>query len=195
MRSIIVQERMNWDIFCDKFRGETGFERHTRMNLNSFNRLLGLIKDDTKVGNEIQGTKRGRCISPDIKLVLANAGHILGSALCHFHIGNGDHSFVYSGDMKFGSVVTLYTEKYLRWYHNADIAKVNLSRMDIAKSVIKKIVSNTELTSKAKFGLMEWGWPYPTSNGGMRIRVPISSSGAKTIFTNVDGVMSSEALL
>jgi KH/beta-lactamase-domain protein len=28
-------------------------------------------------------------ISPDIKLVLANAGHILGSALCHFHIGNG----------------------------------------------------------------------------------------------------------
>ena len=62
-------------------------------------------------------------------------------------------------------------------------------RMDIAKSVIKKIVSNTELTSKANFGLMEWGWPYPTSNGGMRIRVPISSSGAKTIFTNVDGVI------
>ncbi len=41
-------------------------------------------------------------ISPDIKLVLANAGHILGSALCHFHIGNGDHNFVYSGDLKFG---------------------------------------------------------------------------------------------
>ena len=63
------------------------------------------------------------------------------------------------------------------------------NRMDVAKSVIKKIVSNTELTSKANFGLMEWGWPYPTSNGGMRIRVPISSSGAKTIFTNVDGVI------
>lgn len=41
-------------------------------------------------------------ISPDIKLVFANAGHILGSALCHFHIGNGDHNFVYSGDIKFG---------------------------------------------------------------------------------------------
>lgn len=40
-------------------------------------------------------------ISPDIKLVLANAGHIVGSALCHFHIGNGDHNFVYSGDLKF----------------------------------------------------------------------------------------------
>ncbi len=40
-------------------------------------------------------------ISPDIKLVFANAGHILGSALCHFHIGNGVHNFVYSGDIKF----------------------------------------------------------------------------------------------
>jgi len=40
-------------------------------------------------------------ISPDVKLVLANAGHIVGSALCHFHIGNGDHNFVYSGDLKF----------------------------------------------------------------------------------------------
>lgn len=40
-------------------------------------------------------------ISSDIKLVLANAGHIIGSSLCHFHIGNGDHNFVYSGDIKF----------------------------------------------------------------------------------------------
>jgi type IV pilus assembly protein PilY1 len=63
------------------------------------------------------------------------------------------------------------------------------NRMDIAKSVIKKIVSNTELTAGANFGLMEWGWPYATSNGGLRIRVPISSSGAKTIYTNVDGVI------
>jgi type IV pilus assembly protein PilY1 len=63
------------------------------------------------------------------------------------------------------------------------------NRMDVAKSVIKKIVSNTELTAGANFGLMEWGWPYPTSNGGLRIRVPISSSGAKTIYTNVDGVI------
>ncbi len=44
-------------------------------------------------------------ISPDIKLVFANAGHILGSALCHFHIGNGDHNFVYSGDIKFGKSI------------------------------------------------------------------------------------------
>ena len=44
-------------------------------------------------------------ISPDIKLIFANAGHILGSALCHFHIGNGEHNFVYSGDIKFGKSI------------------------------------------------------------------------------------------
>jgi len=44
-------------------------------------------------------------ISPDIKLVFANAGHILGSAVCHFHIGNGDHNFVYTGDIKYGKSI------------------------------------------------------------------------------------------
>ena len=44
-------------------------------------------------------------ISPDIKLVLANAGHILGSAICHFHIGSGVHNFVYSGDLKFAKSI------------------------------------------------------------------------------------------
>jgi len=51
-------------------------------------------------------------ISPDIKLVFANAGHILGSALCHFHIGNGDHNFVYSGDIKFGKSILFEAANY-----------------------------------------------------------------------------------
>jgi len=46
-------------------------------------------------------------ISPDIKLVLSNAGHILGSATCHFHIGNGEHNFVYTGDIKYGKSMLL----------------------------------------------------------------------------------------
>ena len=46
-------------------------------------------------------------ISPDIKLVLSNAGHILGSATCHFHIGNGEHNFVYTGDIKYGRSMLL----------------------------------------------------------------------------------------
>jgi KH/beta-lactamase-domain protein len=41
-------------------------------------------------------------ISPDIKLVLSNSGHILGSITSHLHIGNGEHNIVYTGDLKFG---------------------------------------------------------------------------------------------
>lgn len=41
-------------------------------------------------------------ISPDIKLVFNNAGHILGSATIHLHIGEGAHNIVYTGDYKFG---------------------------------------------------------------------------------------------
>ncbi len=46
-------------------------------------------------------------ISPDIKLVLSNSGHILGSASAHLHIGNGDHNLVYTGDLKFGKTSVL----------------------------------------------------------------------------------------
>jgi predicted metal-dependent RNase len=35
-------------------------------------------------------------ISPDIKLVFYNSGHILGSTSVHLHIGNGDHNLVYT---------------------------------------------------------------------------------------------------
>ena len=41
-------------------------------------------------------------ISPDIKLVFNNAGHILGSATVHLHIGDGAHNIVYTGDYKYG---------------------------------------------------------------------------------------------
>jgi len=41
-------------------------------------------------------------ISPDIKLVFNNAGHILGSSTVHLHIGEGAHNIVYTGDYKYG---------------------------------------------------------------------------------------------
>ncbi|MEK6937278.1 MAG: LAGLIDADG family homing endonuclease, partial [Nanoarchaeota archaeon] len=37
-------------------------------------------------------------ITPDVRLTFYDAGHKLGSALCHLHIGNGLHNFVYSLD-------------------------------------------------------------------------------------------------
>ncbi len=41
-------------------------------------------------------------ITPDIRLTMYNAGHIIGSAVCHLNVGNGLHNLVYTGDLKFG---------------------------------------------------------------------------------------------
>src|SRR3989344_3764354 len=41
-------------------------------------------------------------ITPDVRLTLYNAGHILGSSIVHFNVGNGLHNFAYTGDLKYG---------------------------------------------------------------------------------------------
>ncbi len=46
-------------------------------------------------------------ITPDIRLTFYNAGHILGSAIVHFNIGNGLHNFAYTGDLKYGKTNVL----------------------------------------------------------------------------------------
>ncbi|MFH1055799.1 MAG: beta-CASP ribonuclease aCPSF1 [Candidatus Altiarchaeota archaeon] len=51
-------------------------------------------------------------ITPDIHLTLYNAGHILGSSVCHFHIGEGLHNMVYTGDFKFGDTRLLEAAHY-----------------------------------------------------------------------------------
>jgi KH/beta-lactamase-domain protein len=40
-------------------------------------------------------------ISPDLRLTFYNAGHILGSAIAHFHIGEGLYNIAFTGDFKF----------------------------------------------------------------------------------------------
>jgi len=40
-------------------------------------------------------------ITPDVRITFYNAGHTLGSAMVHLHIGNGLHNFLYSGDTKY----------------------------------------------------------------------------------------------
>lgn len=84
---------------------------------------------------------------------------------------------------------------YIADFNNHRIQKLSLTgsyvssvgqsddRMTIAKRVIKKIVSNSELTNGANFGLMEWG-----SSSRTKIRVKISDQGAKQIFSDIDNV-------
>lgn len=40
-------------------------------------------------------------VAPDIKLTMYNAGHLLGSAIVHLHIGMGLYNVVYTGDFKY----------------------------------------------------------------------------------------------
>ncbi|PLJ77270.1 MAG: hypothetical protein B7L53_07595 [Thermofilum sp. NZ13] len=46
-------------------------------------------------------------IAPEVKLTLYRAGHILGSALVHLHIGEGLINLVYTGDIKFARTMLL----------------------------------------------------------------------------------------
>ncbi|MBI4896530.1 MAG: beta-CASP ribonuclease aCPSF1 [Candidatus Aenigmarchaeota archaeon] len=40
-------------------------------------------------------------ITPDMRLTLQNAGHILGSSSVHLHVGDGFYNLVYTGDLKY----------------------------------------------------------------------------------------------
>ncbi len=41
-------------------------------------------------------------IAPDIKLTFHNAGHILGSGIAHFHVGDGLYNVAFTGDLHYG---------------------------------------------------------------------------------------------
>jgi hypothetical protein len=53
-------------------------------------------------------------ITPDVRITLYNAGHTLGSAIAHAHVGNGLHNFLYTSDFNYevsnllGAAITKY---------------------------------------------------------------------------------------
>lgn len=67
-------------------------------------------------------------IAPDIRLTFYNAGHILGSAMAHLHIGDGTHNIVYSGDFK-------YARTRLLDRANSDFPKVDTLIMETTYGV------------------------------------------------------------
>jgi len=46
-------------------------------------------------------------ITPDMRLTLENAGHIIGSSLCHIHVGEGLHNLLYTGDYNYDNTEML----------------------------------------------------------------------------------------
>ena len=51
-------------------------------------------------------------ITPDVRITFYNAGHILGSAIIHLHIGEGFHNIIDTGDFKFENSRTLDASVY-----------------------------------------------------------------------------------
>lgn len=46
-------------------------------------------------------------ITPDVRITLHNAGHILGSAMVHLNVGSGFYNVLYTGDFKYATSKTL----------------------------------------------------------------------------------------
>ncbi len=46
-------------------------------------------------------------ITPDIRVTLHNAGHILGSSMVHLNVGSGFYNILYTGDFKYANSKTL----------------------------------------------------------------------------------------
>ncbi len=87
-------------------------------------------------------------IAPDIKLTFYNAGHILGSAIVHLHIGEGLHNIVYTGDFKYGRTKLLDKahDEFPRvetLIMEATYGNRNLPRRDEAELKLLEIVSRT----------------------------------------------------
>ena len=127
--------------------------------------------------------------------------------------GSQNNPWVFFYGMEVGSNDKIYVggwQKHIVYELNNGISlnnsfkAVTPSRLDIAKKVIKRIVSNSELTDGANFGLMEWGHPYRSIGSysmmnnpyqgwrynyyGTRMLVRITPNGARQIYNVIDSV-------
>ena len=93
-------------------------------------------------------------ITPDMRLTLYNAGHILGSSIIHLHIGEGLHNLVYTGDLKFGDTRLLEAANYdFPRVETMIIESTYGGRYDIQprrKDVEKELLRTIEKTVKNK---------------------------------------------
>jgi hypothetical protein len=92
-------------------------------------------------------------ITPDVRLTFQNAGHILGSAIAHLHIGEGLHNIGITGDFKFEKtwlfnpainkfprLETLLIEATYGGYHDTQPSRLQAAEQlrDIIQSTVAK---------------------------------------------------------
>lgn len=107
--------------------------------------------------------------------------------------GSGNSNFRYNWGLGSDSSGKIYVADY---YGNgvkvfdssgaylSSIGGIGGTRLDEAKKVIKKLVSSSDLTRGANFGLMKW-------HSRAYLDVPISASGANRVFSVVDSYRAS----
>jgi KH/beta-lactamase-domain protein len=91
-------------------------------------------------------------IAPDVRLTFQNAGHILGSAVAHFHIGDGLYNVAMSGDIKFEKtwlfnpavnkfprLETLVLESTYGGYHDVQPSRHEASQQ--LKDVLRRVLT------------------------------------------------------
>jgi hypothetical protein len=90
-------------------------------------------------------------ITQDIRLTLQNAGHILGSAIAHLHIGEGLHNILYTSDFNFGPS-RLFDPAFTAWQRVETLIiestyggseDIQPNRADAEKKLVKIIKDTT----------------------------------------------------
>jgi hypothetical protein len=123
-------------------------------------------------------------VSPDIRLVLNNAGHILGSATVHLHIGEGAHNLVYTGDYKFARTL-LFDSTF--WNYPRVETLITESTYG-AKEDLMPSREEVEATFVQTIN--------QTLQGGGKVLIPVPAVGrAQEIMLVLDQYMRSKALI
>ncbi|BCS90972.1 MAG: ribonuclease J [Candidatus Micrarchaeota archaeon] len=105
-------------------------------------------------------------ITDEIKLTYHNAGHIIGSASAHLHIGEGLYNIVHTGDLKFG---------YSRLLDPADTAYTRVDGLFIESTYGGNHDINSSNREQSEIELMEAIKSTVENNG--KILIPVFSVG------------------
>jgi KH/beta-lactamase-domain protein len=117
-------------------------------------------------------------IAPDIRLTLHNAGHILGSAMAHLHVGEGLHNIVYTGDYKYSR--TMLLEAAMAEFPRAETVITECTYGGVDDFMPTRIEAEERLTAMVNSTLEQRG----------KVLIPVPAVGrAQEIMLILDGYM------
>jgi KH/beta-lactamase-domain protein len=117
-------------------------------------------------------------ISPDIRLTLHNAGHILGSSVVHLHIGEGLHNLIFTGDYKYGKTTLLEAA-------STDFPRVETIITESTYGAPQDVMPTRVAAEEKLAGIIN-----DTLDQGGKVMIPVPAVGrAQEIMLIIDGYM------